>query len=178
VAIVGLVVHELGHGSTAQFLGGTFRGLYVWPGIQIWPSFGEQFQGEWQGFVGVVSYSYGEDWLQDGWQVGLVQLMGSGANLILAILSLSALWAIRPRKWIRLFLLAEAFVFTDMLFYTFLPLIGLRHWFFFGGDSAEPLLGATKLGIQTWLFLLLVVIVSGLMIKSIFIFHRKYPFDS
>jgi hypothetical protein len=56
VGVVGLFVHELGHGITAEVLGGEFEGLYVMPGVQVWPHPGKPYADEWQGYVGLVPF--------------------------------------------------------------------------------------------------------------------------
>jgi len=177
VGVAGLFVHELGHGIAAEVLGGQFNGLYIAPGVQIWPHLGEPYPNDWQGYIGLAEFTHGPDWERNGWEIGAVELMGSGSNLILAMLALVVLWLSRASRWIRLLLLAESLLFIDLLFYTFLPAIGLRHWIVFGGDTAEPLLGAIKLGIQPSNFMLLVALVSLLMLWSIVLFLRQYPYE-
>ncbi|NIV30936.1 MAG: hypothetical protein GWN58_16030, partial [Anaerolineae bacterium] len=168
VGVVGLFVHELGHGITAEVLGGEFEGLYVMPGVQVWPHPGKPYADEWQGYVGLAEYD--PNWEIDSWQDGVVDLMGSGSTLLVAALALGALWLFRPRGWLRRLLLAEVLMFADILLYTFLPLLGLRHWFFFGGDYPEPLEGAMKLGVPQWTFMLLVALVSALMVWKLVMF--------
>ncbi|OKY77300.1 MAG: hypothetical protein BTN85_1950 [Candidatus Methanohalarchaeum thermophilum] len=45
----------------------------------------------------------------------------------------------------------------DLPLYVFLPQLGIRHWVFLGGVSAEPLVGARILGVPDVLFYFLVV---------------------
>ena len=47
--------------------------------------------------------------------------------------------------------------------YTFLPLIGLRHFFFIGGSHPEPLESALMLGIPAWTFMLGVLFISAIL---------------
>ena len=75
VGVVGLLVHELGHGFTAEVLGGKFVGLYVMPGVQIWPHPGEQFPNDWQGYIGLIDFNYGPEWGNDSWQNPLCLLI-------------------------------------------------------------------------------------------------------
>jgi hypothetical protein len=44
------------------------------------------------------------------------------------------------------------FGLLDLPFYVFFPQIGLKHWIFVGGSSAEPLLGARLMGLPDPLF--------------------------
>ncbi len=162
-ALIGLLVHETGHGLTAAALGGRFTGLYVWPGVEVWPHPGASFNGKWDGQIGVATYLPGADWEADDWRYGLVSLMGSGTNFLLAALALGCLWAFRPRGRVRLWLLAETWMFLDLTTYTFFPAFGLRHFIFVGGTSAEPLEGALRLGIPAGVFVTLVVAASAAM---------------
>jgi hypothetical protein len=50
--------------------------------------------------------------------------------------------------------------FLDLPFYVLFPQIGLRHWIFLGGDSAEPLIGARKMGIPDPVFYLMVILTT------------------
>lgn len=176
VALAGLFVHELGHGLTAMALGGKFTALYTFPGIQVWPDFGQKYPGDWAGYIGMARYSYGSNWEPDGWQTGLVTLMGSGSNLLLAALALGFLWGFRPRGKLRFLLVAEAIMFVDLPLYTFLPLVGLRHFFIIGGSSPEPLEGALQLGFPPGLFVGLVGGVSVLMGWGLIRHVRRYAF--
>jgi hypothetical protein len=44
------------------------------------------------------------------------------------------------------------FGLLDLPFYVFFPQIGLKHWIFIGGSSAEPLIGARLMGLPDPLF--------------------------
>ncbi|GAB4520673.1 MAG: hypothetical protein Fur0018_00400 [Anaerolineales bacterium] len=54
-------------------------------------------------------------------------------------------------------------LFLDLVFYTFLPLIGLRHLFFLGGTTPEPLEGALQFSLSAGFFLPAVGVVAVLM---------------
>jgi hypothetical protein len=88
---------------------------------------------------------------------------------------LGALWIFRLGGWLRFLLVAEALMFVDLPLYTFLPLLGLRHFFFVGGASPEPLEGAIQLGLPAWLFMVLVGVVSALMGWGLVRYVRRYP---
>lgn len=162
VSLVGLFIHELGHGITAEVLDGEFKGLYVFPGVQIWPNLGERYDGEWGAYVGRADTDPGKEWGER--KEGLVWLMGSGANLVLAMMALVSLWVFRPRGWLSQLLLAEALMYVDILLYTILPeWFGLRHWFFFGGRCPEPLDGAELMGFPRGMFVVLILVISAVM---------------
>ena len=150
VGIFALFVHEMGHCLTAQALDRCrCTGMFVWPGTQVWPfsGFGDQYDNDWGSALGRASNDCGEKWGYESWQNGLIKLMGSGTNLILATISLISLWMLRPRGWLRYFLIAEALLFGDILLYTILPVwFCLPHFFFFGGELPESVIGAELLG--------------------------------
>ena len=153
VFVLATLIHEIGHGLTAEILGGKFLNFYIYPGIQVWPDFGHPYTGNWDNSLAYMYYDYGPGWQPDGWQNGFVLLMGSGTNLLLATIAIVLLWLFRPTGLLRLFLIAESIMFLDIVFYTFLPLLGLRHFFFIGGKIPEPLDGAMLIGSSRPVFL-------------------------
>ena len=175
MGLLGLFVHEVGHGITANILGGEFTALYTLPGIQVWPHFGQPYPGVWHNYFGMAYYSSGPGWAPNGWQSGLVALMGSGSNLLIAALALAFLWIFRPSRGLAYFLVAESLMFLDLPLYTFLPLLGLRHFVIYGGASPEPLEGALQIGIPQWLFLVVVGAVSVLMLWGLIQYVRRHP---
>lgn len=163
VWVASLLLHEIGHGLAAQALGGRVVWVRVRPGIELWPAFGQVSGGPWGTAIAVVGYTTGPGWDENSWQGGVVGLMGSGFNLLLAALALGGLWLFRPRGWLRLLLIAEALMFADLLLYCTLPLFDLPHYLVFGGDFPEPLVSAEALGFSRWAFLVTVGLVSALM---------------
>ena len=94
LAVVGLIVHELGHGLTAQALGGRFLGLWVFPGIELWPEFGDYYTGPFT-YFGLTLFAGGPDW--SDWQWGLAGLMGTGSTFIISVVALGLLLLLRPK---------------------------------------------------------------------------------
>jgi hypothetical protein len=169
-----LVLHELGHGLTAQALGGDFAWLCVWPGIEVWPSPGKPVEGEWGTAIMRLAYTTGPGWGSDSWQDGVVSLMGSGTNLLLAAVALGSLWLFRPQGWLRLLLMAQALMFADLLLYCTLPeFLGLPHYLVFGGSSTEPVDGAEALGCPRAVFIALTVLLSALMTWALVAYLRR-----
>lgn len=173
LALAAFFVHELGHGFTAKLLGGGFHSLYVWPGVEIWPDFAQPYPGEWSGNIGMARLDFPDDW--SAWQPGLVYLMGSGSNMLAGALALVLLWVLHPAGLLRILLVAETIMFIDLPFYTFLPLIGLRHYVIVGGETPEPLDGAIRMGIPAWAFLIIVGVSSILMVWGLASYLRRYP---
>jgi len=175
VWIAASFVHELSHGLTAQALGGTFVWFDVWPGIQVWPHPGQRYEGDWGTSIAKTCYGLGPRWQEGGWQEGLVWLMGSGSNLILAALALGALWWLRPLGWLRRLLVAETLMVEDMLLYVVLPeFFGLRHYVVYGGRRPEPVDGAAMLGCPRWVAAALIVALSALLIGGLIQYLRRY----
>ena len=169
-----LVLHELGHGLTAQALGGRILSLGVWPGVELWPAPGQPAEGPWGTAIARLAYATGPGWGEGSWQIGLVRLMGSVTNLLLATLALGSLWLFRPRGWLRLFLIAQALMFADLLLYCTLPEFwGLPHYLVFGGSHAEPLDGAELLGCPRWAFIALSLLLSALMAWGLVAYARR-----
>jgi hypothetical protein len=163
-ALVNLLVHEFGHCITMGAVGGKCEGVYVMPGVKIWPltAFGDPYPGAWNDFIGIANYAQAAPTAKAS---GLVAVMGSGSVAALALLSLIGLYLFRPLGWLRFPLLAQSFMFLDLLFYTTLPhWFGLRHFFFIGGDTPEPLNGAVKMGISESTFITGVLVYSTLML--------------
>jgi hypothetical protein len=171
--IVASFIHELGHGLTAEILGGRFLWFYVWPGIQIYPHLGQPYDGEWGTSIAKAAYAVTQDWAD--WQDGLVLLMGSGVNMLLASLALGGLWLYRPRGWLRYPLIAEALMYEDVLLYVIFPeLFGLRHYLIYGGSKPEPVNGAQLLGCPRPLFVVLILALSALMTWGLVAYLRRH----
>jgi hypothetical protein len=163
-AVINLIVHELGHCYTIDAVGVKCDGVYVMPGVKIWPlaGFGQPYPDPWEKNIGLTLYAQSAPTEQAS---GFVSLMGSGLVAVLSLLALFGLFIFRPQGWVRFPLLAQSLMFLDLLFYTILPhWFGLRHFFFIGGDSPEPLNGGIKMGIPESMFIAGVLIYSGLMI--------------
>lgn len=172
VWLVASCIHELGHGLTAEALGGKFLWFSLWPGIQVYPNPGQPYEGEWGTSIAKAAYAYSSGW--EDWRNGLVLLMGSGSTLLLAVLALGGLWLFRPRGWPRILLVAGVLMVEDMLLYALLPeLFGLRHYVIFGGVKPEPVDGAELLGFPRPPFVVSVVLVSALLLAGLVFYLRR-----
>ncbi|HEG43997.1 MAG TPA: hypothetical protein ENH94_08115 [Phycisphaerales bacterium] len=149
IAIVsGSVFHELGHGLTAAAVGGDFSVLGIWPGVQIYPeiSFDNMH-------IFVLGYADIQN-VELNWKIGLVHLMGSGTTAIIAYCLVGLVSLCKSKNTAICVLIISVVYAWDIILYSILPQIGLRHWFLIGGKVAEPFLGAQRIGIPNWLYFL------------------------
>lgn len=164
IAVVfNFIFHEFGHCITIDQVGGKCEGVYAPPGVKIWPpsGIGDPYLGEWDNAMGMTVY---EEAAPTQAARGFVSLMGSGSSALVSFVALLALWILEPRGWWRTLLMIQALFFGDLLFYTILPeWFGLRHFFFIGGSTAEPLEGAVNMGIERGDFITGVLAYSGVM---------------
>ena len=162
---VSIPIHEAGHAITTVVLGGTVNALYVFPGIEVLPDLGKRYEGTWPGWGMWLDTESGPNW--GNREEGLVWLMGSGINLLLAVAALIAFLTLKPSGIWKVILIAESLMFLDILLYTVLPQFGLRHGIILGGDYPEPLYGAEMLGIIAPIFTVCVVLVSVVMTSAL-----------
>lgn len=173
--VIGLLVHEWGHALTGAAMGAEIKGVYVYPGVEIYPDFGDRYPYRWGTKLGAaIVDELGLGWAD--WQHGLVSVMGSGSTLMVSYLGIRLLYALRPRRrfW-RYLLIALALYFFDILSYSLFPQLGLRHWIVFGGRFAEPVYGAERMGIPSWLFVTVVVVICMQLIWALARFVRGIP---
>jgi hypothetical protein len=174
VAVINLLVHELGHCLTMNAVGSECEAIYVHPGIKIFPlnEIGQKYGDEWpQGAVGATVYASAAP---SEWTRGLVGLMGSGSVAVLSLLVLLGLYLFRPRGGWRSLLVAQSIMFLDLLTYTILPRwFGMPHFFVAGGRDPEPLDGAIRMGISESVFITAVLVFSLLMTAGLIRFIAR-----
>jgi len=168
VAIVGLVVHEAGHALTALALGERIEGIVVMPGIRLHPRLALE---PWDGTVASIQHS----WPGRPKLAGLSLFMGSGATCLLAWLALAVLAITPDRHPARSLLITTVILFgIDIVAYSVLPQLGLRHWLVIGGRTAEPLVGASLMGIsREWFVVALAMHALGLSLGLIAMRRRS-----
>ncbi len=170
----GTLVHELGHGLTGVVLGGSIEMISVFPGIQVYPTF--VYMG-WDSVFGRV----GAPELSPQWKDSLMMLMGSGSTAIVSyLLLLLARLTSRRCKYFCLGCIIVAVIFAwDVILYSTLPLVGLRHGVFIGGQYPEPLEAAESLGASTPLYFIFLTVhfaVFHLILAHLWgKFRRQYP---
>jgi hypothetical protein len=163
VSLLNLLVHEFGHCLTMDAVGGECGGVYVYPGVKIFPlnELGQKYDGPWPNAIGATTYASPPP--TEGAR-GIVSLIGSGSVAILSLLALLALYVFHPRGGMRTVLLAQSIMFLDLLTYTILPRwFGLPHFFVLGGTEPEPLNGAIQMGISESVFIAAVLVFSLIM---------------
>ena len=164
VAFLNLLVHEFGHCLTINAVGGECGGVYVYPGVKIFPlnELGQKYDKAWEGAIGLTNYASPPPTERAR---GIVSLMGSGSVAILSLLALVTLYVFHPHKGMRTLLLAQSIMFLDLLTYTILPRwFGLPHFFIVGGTDPEPLDGAVQMGVPESTFIAAVLIFSLFMV--------------
>jgi len=159
----GASVHECGHAITAALCGQkvhqvTATGIQVYPRLKLLP---------WQ----VTNSSKA---VYDSppvlWQDGLSLFMGSGLTTLVGYLVLGGILIFHPRRWGWAVAGTTVLVFTgDMIAYAIFPQLGLRHGILIGGGSAEPVEGASLMGVPPWVFNILltihILLVYGLLLR-------------
>ncbi|MCB2153285.1 M50 family metallopeptidase [bacterium] len=140
--------HEFGHGATAILLGGRIDHIWLFPGIELFPDLGFSLIDEFPCNLG----GCGISGLNADWKVSVESLMGSGCTLIAAYLII--LWPfLREAHWSTCLTITFSLPFAwDIILYSTLPLAGLRHAVFLGGEVPEPLIAARDLGVSYWVY--------------------------
>ena len=146
------IIHEGAHIIVSQAGGSQVKEIVVIPGIRLYPHIERV---KWSGCVAGVALT---DFPSQFYN-GLCMAMGSSANAIASYLLLVLVFLMRRCWQIKLILLLVSFVLAwDLIAYSIFPLFGLRHWIFIGGNYAEPIRGASLLGIPLWVSYLTVFV--------------------
>ena len=183
-----VVTHEFGHAMTGLSLGSNNPSIIVWPSWQIYPEFDRSRQAEWPNdaiaktmFVPKKTHlrlENSRDYLAQNIffkpavpvfsgslsekESGLVLLMGSGLNWLLSVLALCFLMIFRNNRCMLITCTPFALLYYDLVFYSLLPtFFDLRHWIFWRGSNAEPLLALSQFG---WNHNLTVVFICAIAI--------------
>lgn len=155
------LIHEAGHALCGITLGGTLSHMQIaWFTLYPNPGIASQFK------LGEVIVTG----LSTPTQEGSFLLAGSVATNIVAWLIAILINAgnLGTRTGFALRTLGVIGL-LDLPLYTFLPLIGLRHWILLGNNQPEPLIGARELGIPDLLFFPLVI---ALTVALVFVYSE------
>lgn len=173
LTFAGVIVHEIGHAVSAEWVGGEFVALYITPGVELFPDFGAAFPHEWQEWVAITAFNPGPAWR--AYDFGFVGLMGCGFTMTVALIANVLLWWLRPKFWlVRDTLVIVSFYFLDMLTYTIIPSLGFRHWVVIGGSTAEPLVGARQMDIPDLMYFTLLFATCAGLCVSLWRYARRY----
>lgn len=156
-AILGIILHEAAHTIAILFFGGKIEAIILSPYIQIYPEI--RFL-PFNNHMGDVIHT---PQLSDNAE-GLIALSGSGLTGFIALWGLFLIQKISLKKSVRIVTTIMFLIFAwDIISYSILPNIGLLHWGFIGGETAEPLIGALLLGINWYLYFGLLSIYFGII---------------
>ncbi|MFA6187091.1 MAG: hypothetical protein WC770_07775 [Phycisphaerae bacterium] len=162
--IADIIIHEFGHGLSGAAVGGKIFSIRIWPGIQVYPKICfEKFTPSIFGLAIVHN-------LESNKQQGIMELMGSGTTAVSAYLIIGLTAVAKFKKFTIFFIIVSMIFAWDIILYSTLPLIGLRHGFFLGGEIAEPLLAAQKLGISKGLYFF--ILVGHAVVFNFIVFNR------
>ncbi len=167
--LLSVVFHELGHLLAARWVGIESSMVYVWPGYQVFPQPATAYPGEWpKGELAFVRFG-ASNHVPSSWQFGLVEVMGSGLNSMLAICATGIMCTRRLKGLWFYTCLCFALLSYDLLTYSVFPTVfNLRHFIFWGGDSAEPLMGLTDLGFNPSFALVIICMLVALQFLLLF----------
>jgi hypothetical protein len=138
------LIHEGGHALGGITQGGVFTYMQI-AFFQIYPtlSLANDFR---------LGYTVVEG-IPGNFSRGVFLLGGALTTHVASWLLALILWKIHLGYKTRVLLWTLGlFGLLDLPFYVFFPQIGLKHWIFVGGSSAEPLLGARLMGLPDPLF--------------------------
>jgi hypothetical protein len=150
--IIRLIIHESGHLVTAIILEAKIKYIVIMPGIKLYPEIALE---AWKGWGAAIDYT-----LENGtpFKSGLIALMGSGSAALVGYLTTLLLFFLKKPGLFQIGLLAFSLICAwDMITYSILPEIGLKHWIFFGGALPEPMIGAVYMGMSYFQYKLLLI---------------------
>lgn len=175
-----VLVHEAGHAVAAAYTTPAAIEIHVWPGYEVYPDFGERTRDPWpegapaftsltpqsapigldaSGFR-TFAFDKGEmDLMQR--HLPLIALMGTTATTFFALASLCLISLVQPKGLVLWWLAAGSLLHLDVLTYAVLPtFLGVRHLYFIGGETAEPVDALLGLGFPESFSLTAIILLS------------------
>lgn len=175
-----VLVHEAGHAVAAEYATPAAIEIHVWPGYEVYPEFGKRTHEPWPKGAPAFTALYpqsapiGQD--ANGLRMfafdknemylmqrhsSLIALMGTAATTLLALVSLSMISLFQPKGLVLWCLAAGSLLHLDMLTYAVLPtFVGVRHLYFIGGETAEPVDALSGLGFPVSFSLTAIILLS------------------
>ena len=176
-----ILLHEAGHAVTAARSTDAKIQIHVWPGYELYPAFGNRFREKWpQGSPAVTTLSpasptllardaygsYAVTFAEDEMRqmqpyLPLIALMGTAATTLSAFIALSLISLFKPKGLMLWCLAAGSLLHLDMLTYAVLPtFLGVRHLYFIGGETAEPVEALSGFGLPESLSIAAIILLS------------------
>ncbi|WP_102798026.1 hypothetical protein [Bowmanella denitrificans] len=202
---VSVLIHEYGHVLAVKCIPQVDVQAFIWPGIELYPKPGQihlPWSSDGLGYMRYIqnesafkqqdyAFNLMQDWqglaiwnprimqeplsqAQHGW----VMFCGSAANLLIATICLLVLCLFKPHRVVRKLSILGAMLAYDMLLYSLLPLLGLRHLVFWGGYTAEPVQGLILLGVPEQIASLSLIGLPIIMLTALLPIARRasrYP---
>jgi hypothetical protein len=143
-------LHELGHALWGTVAGGNLTYMQVtffvlYPKLEL----ASHFRLGYVNITGLSSFGHGLFLLGGSLTTNIVAWL-------IAIILLKKEFSYNKRNFLKM---SGIIGLLDLPLYVFLPQIGLSHWIFIGGNTPEPLIGASEMGIPDPVFYLIVLLV-------------------
>lgn len=183
-----VLVHEAGHAFAISVIGRTDAKVLIWPGYELYPDIGEKFTGKWPdkslAITQVVpslsrdplagfAFSPVQQNVDARKEQGVIQLMGTVATTLTALLSLLCMTLFRPLGWVRRIMAALALFHLDALTYTVFPIFfAAPHFLVMGGSVAEPVAALESLGLPDGASVVLVLSLSAVQLIWLYFLPR------
>lgn len=192
--IVSVIIHEYGHALAAKIVGAPTLIIYIYPGYELTPNFGEPYEKIWpEGSIAFGLFTPKHDLnisFKEGGvaglssipslntqslkikptpitqtQHGVMALAGSVLNLIISFVSVFVIYKYRPKGIWFIIALCGALLFYDILFYTVFPtFLNMRHLVLWGGSVAEPIVALSNLGIDPNVSVTIIISLSAIQV--------------
>ena len=196
-----VLIHEVGHAVTGKVFGLGTPILNIWPGIELFPSFGANVSTTtWpESSVAYVSFipeaprfvvefpeltqslklipelkAVTKNTYQEDAFLPIVGLMGSGTTYLISLFCTLYLYILKPKGAYRVLTASGTFLFYDILCYTVFPFFfGMPHLIFIGGSHPEPIICLVSIGISFEIAVTLVLGICAAQIMALYYLSRK-----
>ena len=199
--LASVLIHEAGHAFTGVIFGLGTPIINIWPGIELFPSFGATVSTTaWPGSsVAYVSFIpetprfviefpeiaqslklnpelkvVTKSTSQEDAFLSIVGLMGSGTTYLASLFSTLYLYFIKPKGVYRALTACGTFLFYDILCYTVFPVFfEMPHLIFMGGIYPEPIICLVNIRFSYEIAVALVLGICAAQIVSLCYLSKK-----